>query len=322
MDRALVLIGVWLTSCVVVAAPSVRLSGSVDGGPRTPEWIYARRGEAVVLHAELRPAKAPVQSVRWFAIEPRSLALDNTTPHFHFEPVLYASSELEACRDQPSCAVDVRPSWMPIVEGLEGLGTMAFQVEVTLSDGTRVATPGAQAIDRGGLSRDVFRVAIRMDDSYRGFLTELLNTPYIFGSDGPEGRHQADLLVGSDCADLTVYAARRSGRNAKYTSTHSIEKQAPELRRAVRQDSRGVFLDQAGRRIAIGAGERSVREGDLLLFPGSRHVGVLWEDRAPLGVLDSSDLMFHTCWAPPTVEAIGASRCASIPVRVLRWSVP
>lgn len=318
MMRVALFAAVCLSSCVSEAAPGVRLLGSVDDSPPRAQWVYARRGQKVVLHAEVK-ARSPVREVRWFAIEPRSLALDNTTPSFHFEKVAYGTRELTACRDLRACAVDVVPRWMPQVQGLEGLGTMAFQVKVSLENGAQLSTPGEEAIDRGGLSREVFRVAVRMDDSYRGYLTELLNTPYIFGSEGREGRHQADLLVGSDCADLTVYAARRSGKDAKYVSTYSIEEQAPEVRRATAQDQAGTFLDAKGGAIEIGEGRGKVRPGDLLLYPNSRHIGVLWEDRAPKGVLDGGDLMFHTCWAPPTVEPIASSRCASFPVRMLRF---
>ena len=59
--------------------------------------------------------------------------------------------------------------------------------------------------------------------------------------------------------------------------------------------------------------------GDLIHFPDSRHVAVLYEDRPPLGVLDASDLMIHTCWAPPKIEPIGSSSCGSFPWRLLRF---
>ena len=114
---------------------------------------------------------------------------------------------------------------------------MAFQVRVTLKSGRTLQTPGVDSIERGGLSRHVFRVALRSADGYPGHLTELLNTPYIFGSDGPEHSHQADLLIGSDCADLAVYGARRTGLDIPYASTWTLDQHAKEIapRRARRR---------------------------------------------------------------------------------------
>lgn len=301
-------IAVLLFSCVSDATPEVRLTGSVDGGKPRSSPLFAKRGQRIVLHARV---SVPVKEStwRWYRLEPTSRALDNTQPRFHYAEVAYAESELTHCREQPRCDVDARPTHLPEVQGLEGLGTMAFQARALLPDGRVVQSAGLSSRERGGLSRKVFRIAVRRDDSYLGHLTEMLNTPYIFGSDGPPGSHQADLLIGSDCADLVVYAARRKGHALPYVSTWTLADHIPEIGRATGRAMGGVYL---------GTRPDGVRAGDVLLFPNSRHTGVLWEDLPPVGVLDEGDLMFHTCWAPPTVEALGTSRCASLPIRILR----
>ena len=107
------------------------------------------------------------------------------------------------------------------------------------------------------------------------------------------------------------------GKKTEYTSSYAIDKQAPERFRGVSANEAGGVQDAAGKPIAFG--DKGVRAGDLIHFPGSRHVAVLYEDRAPLGVLDSGDLMIHTCWAPPKIEAIGSSSCGSFPWRMLRF---
>jgi hypothetical protein len=178
---------------------------------------------------------------------------------------------------------------------LSGVGTMAFRVEVKTPDGKTLSTPGSASTKYGGLTKDVYRVAFRLDDTHLGFSTELINTPYIFGSAGPDGRNQSDLLIGSDCADLIVYGRRRSGKSATYTSSYEIDKQAPPVK------------------------DGPAKVGDLVHFPSTRHVALLFEDRAPVGVVDEDDLIFHTCWAPPTVQRIGDSGCSSRPFRVLRF---
>jgi hypothetical protein len=302
---------------VCEAAPTLRITASVDGQRPQGAWAYVRRGQRVDLHAELRPATRGA-AFRWYRLEPTTFSTDNTRPAFHWSQVAYEVQELESCRGQATCPADVSPRRMPRNPHLEGLGTMAFAVEATLPDGRRVSSPGVASQDRGGLSRDVFRVTVRRDDGYLGYLTELVNTPYIFGSAGPEGRHQADLLVGSDCADLAVYGIRRLGKDVPYVSTWTLEKHAPKVAVAETRGAQGALLDARGQPITVGPGG-AVKEGDLLLFPDSRHVAVLWEDLPPEGVLDEGDLMIHTCWAPPTVEPIAQSGCASLPVRVLRF---
>ncbi len=305
---------------LAVGRPRLELYSSVDDGKPSAEWKYARVGQRVTLHAVLRGGQA--KGYRWFKLEPTTRWVDNTKPHFHYAPISYAATELESCRDRPSCPADVSPTHLPRVDAVPGAGTMAFQVKAVLADGSELSTPGLESVESGGLSRAVHRVTFRKDDGYLGYLTELFNTPYIFGSAGPDGRNQTDLLIGSDCADLAVYGRRRMGEKAPYTSSFTIDRQAPEIAYATDQTDAGVALGRNGRPIALGTQAGQVASGDLLHFPRSRHVGVLYEDRPPLGVLDMGDWMLHTCWAPPTVEPIGASGCASLPIRVLRFPTP
>jgi hypothetical protein len=301
--------------CLIHAAPTVRLTASVDDGPARPGWVYAKAGQQVVLRAVAAGGK-PV-GYRWFKLEPTSPWVDNTIPSFHFAPIGYQAVELEACRDQGRCPADVGPTLLPRLAQLPGVGTMAFQVRATFEGGAEAATPGVEAVKYGGLEPTVMRVTYRKDDSYLGYCTELVNSPYIFGSAGPDGRNQSDLLIGSDCADLAIYGRRRLGKPASYASSYTIDQQAPERFRGVGAADGGVALDEAGQPIAFGAA--GAQPGDLIHFPATRHVGVLYEDRPPLGALDASDLMLHTCWAPPTIEPISESRCASYPWRVLRF---
>ena len=276
---------------LLAAAPGVEIKASVDGGVPVSGWVYARAGQTVEL---LAVSPQPLASLRWFKLEPTAASLDNTQPTFHFEKVPYAKTPLPACDDRPRCRVDVAPTVLP--ERMPGLGTMAFQLEVTTAKGAVLKTPGLEATKYGGLTRDVMRVTVRRDDSLLGYATELANTPYIFGSAGPDGRNQSDLLIGSDCADLIVYARRRSGQAATYTSSYELNRQAPVLK--------------------AGA---PIRAGDIVHFVEGRHVGFLWQDNAPVGELDEGDLLFHTCWETPQLQKLGEVTCAAKPWRVLRF---
>ncbi len=304
-----------LIATLLAGTPSVAISSTVGTGKAKPGWVYAVAGTKVVMHASVTGGKA--KSWRWFKLEAESDQVDNTQPSFHFEPIKYQAVEVEACRDAADCTADVTPSVLPKVEQLPGVGTMAFQVVASLQSGGEAKTPGLEAVKYGGLKPEVMRVTFRRDDSYLGYVSELINTPYIFGSAGPDGRNQSDLLIGADCADLAVYGRRRMGKKAEYSSSYAIDKQAPERFRAVSADATGAVVDPKGKPVAFG--DQGVRAGDVIHFPGSRHVAVLYEDRAPLGVLDSGDLMIHTCWAPVKIEAIGASSCSSFPWRMLRF---
>lgn len=279
---------------LLAAAPTLELQGAIGDAKPKRAWVYAKQGQAVTLHAIVQGCEP--KEVHWFKIEPTVGALDNTTPSFHFELVTYAETSLPLCEGQLSCAADITPTKLPKVAALPGVGTMAFRVELVSTQGVKLSTPGMTSTKYGGLTSDVYRVAVRRDDTLIGYATELLNTPYIFGSAGPDGRNQSDLLIGSDCADFIVYARRRSGKKATYTSSYDLDRQAPLLKEGLKP-----------------------RAGDLVHFPGSRHVAILFEDREPLGVVDENDLILHTCWAPPTVQRLGDTDCVSRPYRVLRF---
>jgi hypothetical protein len=304
-----------LLALVLAVSPSVKIVTSIDGAKAQPGWAYARLGQKVLMHAQVDGGKA--KTVRWSKLEPVVDSVDNTTPKFHFEPISYRATSIESCDDRLDCPADVTPSRLAVPPELAGTGNMAFQVKVTTESGDTLATPGLEARDVGGLAPSIHRVAIRRDDTYLGYLSELNGSPFIFGSAGPDGRNQTDRLLGADCADLAVYGRRRLGKGAQYTSTYHFDEQAPELVKATGLDGDGRATDKQGRVIVFGA--KGVKPGDVLHFPGSRHVAVLFEDRPPLGVLDGNDVMLHTCWGPPKLEAIGSAECASLPWRVLRW---
>lgn len=279
-----------LTMLLSAGVPHVTLHASVDGA-QVPGWAYAKVGQRVMLTLE---TSGPPKTARWFKLEPTQRALDNTTPRFHFAQVPFAKTAVAACDDEVTCEADVLP--VVLAPKMPGAGTMAFQVEVTLADGTRAQSPGLEAMKYGGLTHDVMRVTFRLDDTLLGYASELVNTPYIFGSAGPDGRNQSDLLIGSDCADFIIYARRRMGFKAAYTSSYDLERQAPPLKKG-----------------------QAVKRGDIVYFTEGRHVGLLFTDNPPLGVLDESDILFHTCWDTPKLEVLGEVTCAAPPWRVLRF---
>lgn len=275
-----------------------------------PEVVWDRE-------AKPRKARAPLATeawkVRWFKIEVAARSISNTDPTFHWEDVPYKDVPIAACDDRFRCPADLRAT---ILGDRGGLGTMAYRVEVDLA-GRTGASPGAERRYRGGLPAEIARVTIRRDESYLGFLTELFNTPYIWGSAGdPPKVHQAERRIGSDCADFVTYGVRRLGHDVPYTSTYGLPAHARLLFAPGAPDGEGVYR-AGGKPVPIG--EKGARPGDLLLFP--RHVGALVRDEPPLGVLDSHDVMIHTCWAEPAEQPIAETDYGTAELKVYRWKV-
>jgi len=278
----------------------------------------AKLGETVTLYAVVdgevvRPETHPDIQLRWFKVEPKGDSYNNTAGGFHWDLIEYQEHPMSPWGQKWQMPADSHPVGYPDTH--DGLGTMAFKVSVKIG-GKIVSSAGKESIFRGGLSDKVVRVAFRRADTFPGHLTELFNTPYIWGSAGhPPEKHQAERLIGSDCADFMVYGARRAGKNVPYRGSWHIPESADTLFRSEKTDSQGRYLQKNGKTIPIG--KVGVRLGDLLLFPG--HVGALVKDRQPEGVLDINDIMIHTFWAPPTEEPISKTAYADSAVRVLRW---
>lgn len=301
------------------AAQVVRVVATSPEAEQARGGIHrAKLGESVTLHAMVdgkivRPGTHPGIQLRWYKVEPKGDSYNNTEGGFHWDPIEYQEHPMGPWGRKWQMPADSHPAGYPDTHG--GLGTMGFKVEVKIGDKV-LSSPGKESIFRGGLSDKVLRVAFRRDDTFLGYLTELFNTPYIWGSAGyPPAKHQAERLIGSDCADFVVYGVRRAGKNVPYRGSWHLPESADTLYTAEKTDSRGRYLQKNGNTIPVG--KDGARPGDLLLFPG--HVGALSEDRKPEGVLDINDVMIHTFWAPPTEEPISKTAYADSAVRVLRW---
>lgn len=336
----LVLFASLLPTLTAAKPLEVTLASSVDGSGQVPDATekLVRLGQQVQLHAVVRgdalslvadvpkvrlPGETRVRSarspstvdgpwkVRWFRIEPVDRSLSNTDPSFHWHPIRYRDVAIDACDDRFTCAAEIRTT---VLADRGGLGTMTYRVTVSLGDRTG-SSPGAEKLWRGGLSDRTARVTVRRDDSYLGYLTELFNTPYIWGSAGDDRVHQAERRIGSDCADFVTYGLRRLGHDVPYTSTWQLDRFTRTLFESTGPGADGVHRTASGKSVPVGDG--GVRPGDLLLFRG--HVGALVRDEPPLGVLSDTDVMIHTLWQEPEEVPLSATSYARSPVRVLRW---
>ncbi len=331
---AAVLVGDPANAQVIVR---VRVVASVAGAAAAERPAYARLDQPVVLYAVLQTrttlytdapaltlagrrvtteplARAPRAALAWRRVEPTAATMSNTdedgVSNFHFAPIAYATSAL-AGGETGALAADVRPTLTP--DHGHGVGTMRFQVTATQGDRT-AASPGPEAQrgrGSGGLTDDVFRVSLRRDDSYLGYLTEMFGQPYIWASAGAtDATHESERLEGADCADFVVYGERRLGHQIAYTYTGGLPQITKLLAAGTRGDD-GVYRDAHGHPLPFGA------PGDIVLFP--RHVGVLVEDRGTPGVLDDQDIMMHALFDTPKEQPIADSGYADKPVELRRW---
>jgi hypothetical protein len=269
--------------------------------------------DAPGLHA-LPLAQAPAFELAWQRVEPAVATMSNTDTsggNFQFAPIEYRATAIDGSANHGSLVADVRPTLTPDHGG--GVGTMRFQVVARQGERT-IASPGIDARrsrGSGGLTDAVFRVSIRRDDTYLGYLTELYGQPYIWASAGiTTPTHQSERLEGSDCADFIIYGARRMGRKLDYTWTGGLPLVTKLLAAGTRGDD-GVYRDDHGHALSFTA------PGDLLLFP--RHVGALVEDRGVPGVIDDQDIMMHSLFDTPKQQPIADSGYADKPLELRRF---
>lgn len=318
---------------------------SLDDGTARASDVRARVGDAVMLHAAIevrsrgqgcvvyttapRVESACVRrdppvglDVAWSKIEAGEGAYDNVPGGtFRLAAIDWVASPWQRgwsvrADVAPIARASLARGWDPRVSRA---GTMRFVAEVTLSDGTVLASPRPRDALLGGPStaQDARKISLRLDDGYLGMLSELGGLPYIFGSTAT-GRepHQAERGIGVDCADLVIYGLRRLGHDVDYRSSRTL---GPISRSIVRGPVRRVahaYVDPAGRPVVVG--RDGLVPGDWVIFSG--HVGAFFEDRGELGALDDEDLVIHTVWREVAVEPLHATGYADSPFEVRRSS--
>lgn len=117
--------------------------------------------------------------------------------------------------------------------------------------------------------KDIFQVVVRKEDSYLGYLTELINIPFILPPTNIRNfGHQTDLRIGSDCAELAIYGKRRVGNNIPYVGPNGIRK----------------FLELIDK--------NKLFEGCIIHF--GYQVSVLFQDNGIKGQLDENDVLIQS----------------------------
>jgi hypothetical protein len=361
MTRAFAVLPLLIATNAV--ADRVVVVGRVDDGPWTDAPTLARADQRaqlslVVMRGRQTFAPDGVTKVRidgraivpsplvgatlhWSTVEPHPFratpATNGATSQFYsnvstdpktfgtwlgYDHIDYFERALETDRAIIPATVDTGDD-MP----LPGIGTIRYKVEAELADGTRLASPGAEAVDTAGITAAVHRVSVRLGDDFLGWLTAYLQVPEVFGSAGRGRWHQTDRFTGADCADVLVGALRRTGRDVEYTSVAGLPAYTTKIAGPVALDEHGM----PARSI------EGVKRGDLIRIDyggelahhtprAFDHVAALWEDRSdpdgpfhggPDGQLDGWDLVIHMGHPHLMIEPLSSQAPATIDV--LRW---
>jgi hypothetical protein len=230
------------------------------------------------------PLAAPA-ALRWYEVvaQARDYAnLRDCAPGACLAPIVYDYRELVALRGQARIAPAALAA--RLTPGTHRLWAATAPPPGALAT---VAPPPALAL------------VVRRDESYTGYLTELLGVPFVLWPQRlADGSHQTDARLGADCVALAVYGRRRLGHALPYVAPPALHRYAAPI--PPRPD-----------------GMRPVAEGDVLHF--GFQTAVLYEDRAPRGVLNDDDRVIHTYHTRAEIAPFGALPYRGMAFEVLRW---
>ncbi|MBN1946929.1 MAG: hypothetical protein JW797_14745 [Bradymonadales bacterium] len=231
--------------------------------------------EVVELYGRRRLCSPPEESevsgtIRWLEWRPMARDYDNSErcrPGSDLEcpqPIEYRAVELVALRDRWTVALTSVPT-------LSGLGT--HRLEVRWMEANHPVIEELRTLSLDEITR-LFELVLRRDDTYVGYLTELLGLPFVYWPVEIEGAgHQTDLRLGADCVALVIYGRRRLGERLPYLAP-------PALRRLAWR---------------VGGSQEeklAIRPGDILHF--GFQTAVISRDNEPEGQLNEEDLIIHT----------------------------
>ena len=166
------------------------------------------------------------------------------------------------------------------------LGSFWFQVEVE-KDENIYKTPGIEQKNERGLSPSVFRLSVRLNDSYLGHLTSFFNVPGLFGSIP----YQSYNYIGADCADVLM-TAYNIWKNKNDKKDYNVQMLVNTFEKAA-----SVVIKNGVPQKAIHWG-KTIKPGYLIAVKYEnkkryQHIGALFKDRDNDGILSAEDLILH-----------------------------
>ena len=142
------------------------------------------------------------------------------------------------------------------------------------------------------IHKDIIQLVVREDDTYTGYLTELLNLPFILPPRSVSSYgHQTDLRIGTDCAELAIYGQRRMGKDIPYCGPRNIYN----------------YLDRSDK----------IKAGAILHF--GFQVSVVYQDLDHDGNMDPEDLLIQAYKNKVEIVSLANSGLKDYPYQVWYW---
>ncbi len=163
---------------------------------------------------------------------------------------------------------------------------------------------------------NIVQISLRPDDSYLGFLYELLNTPFIMAPrNTPHGSHQADFKLGTDCAGLAVYGKRRMGFDYQYLGPRGIIQYLTPVGEGSYYLDSTLYVNLNNGTMTIG--ESGIVPGDILHF--GTQVSIFLVDRGVIGFVDVEDLLIQSWFTGTHICTIRDSGYFDRSIRFFKW---
>ena len=324
------------------------LVGSVDDEvPRRQTTFFVRQGETLKLHLVLKRGDEFFTSVdsfysdgtlvkvfsnktfrptktSWYQIQPVLKEYSNLWTkgnieenNVHLEPILYKKSLIKKTNNLP--ALD----FVNIVEK-DSFGTYYFTAEIEVSGKllSSINFPSFSATFslHNKFAHKIVQIVYRKDDTYVGYLSELLNTPFVIAPRfTDDGYHQTDTRIGSDCAAFAIYGKRRQGFDIPYLGPKWIHKYLIESPKYTFMPSEEigteVYVAENGELARVGT--NGIEVGDIIHF--GEQVSVFYRDAGIEGILDKDDLVFQCFKTAPHLTTIEKSGFYHLPIRLFKW---
>lgn len=322
------------------------LVGSINNGaPCKQKTFFLREGDTLRLYLVLqyenkfiapidsfysedtrykttKPLSQPI-SISWYEIQPKLQEYSNLWSrgnikegNVHREPIDYQKKTIPEYSDKKCFDFSHRTK-------KNNFGTYYVTAEVTL-EGKSVDQINTFFSETSPLNQKypfkIVQIVHRKDDTYIGYLTELLNTPFIIAPMVTEdGYHETDTRMGSDCAAFAIYGKRRQGYRVSYCGPRGIYKYLIEIGKGPLWSKKGsgseIYVNKDNQSVKVGVD--GIERGDIVHFRDQ--VSVFYEDSGVNGFLDKDDLLFQCYKNAPHITSIANSGFYPKPIRIFKW---
>jgi hypothetical protein len=181
------------------------------------------------------------------------------------------------------------------------VGSFWFQAVVE-KDGKKYRSPGIEDSDKYGISPKVFRISIREQEGYLGYLTSFFNVPALFGST----LYQSTHYIGVDCADVLI-ASYGKWKNKTLDKNYNVGMVINKFNKISECEIRNGHPS-----IKLKWG-KDIFPGDIIAvrYFGKRqyqHIGALYSDKNRNSILDQDDLVIHAGPYPLHTSALSEGK--------------